>query len=295
MWEQFGATAIYSAIGGGFGVLIGGLLALPFRNSKIGSMMATVLTVAGAIIGVSVAEPLLKPYIGQYLPTPPAAKDPVDAQIDATFKELETLPTFAAILKREPDLNDSLEAKFRDVAANAGSTDEARQMAFSAAYDEVAVRFLVYLKRSRVEDLVAYFSETNDDLIYLSASDPQFCFESMYDAGALAALELDEMKAKYGIERFNRQQELAARVIENAYDEIPAYDTDVGAAALGRASGVLLAELGLENIGMVSEITVAMTPEDFKLVCDASIAMNNSLLGEADAAAAIRYIFTQAG
>ena len=295
MWEQFGAAAVYGAIGGGFGALIGGLLALPFRNSKIGSMMATVLTVAGAIIGVSVAEPLLKPYIGQYLPLPPAAKDPVEAQLDETFKELEKLPTFAAILKREPELRDALEGKFREIAASAGSADEAGPMAFSAAYDEVAARFLDYLKRSRDDDLVAYFSETNDHLIYLSASDPQFCFESMYDAGALAALDLDEMKAKYGIERFNRQQELAARVIENAYDEIPDYDADAGAAALVRAGQVLLAELGLGKMGMVSGTVAASTPEDFKLVCDASISMNNSLLGEADAAAAIRHIFTQAG
>ncbi len=293
MWEQIGAAAIYGAIGGGGGALIGALLAAPFRKSKIGSIMATVLTVAGAVIGYNVSEPLLKPYIGQYLPTPPA--NDFDAQLDATFQELETLPTFSAILEREPDLRDALRQQLVAAANDANSSVAARQLAFSASYNEVQGRFIHYLQRSTNGDLLAFYANVNQELIYFSAADPKFCFDSNYNPGALAALDLDAIRAKYGDERFNRQQELGSAVVKNAYDEIPPYDVDEAQAALERGGVALRDVLGEENTGMVTGAKAVSTVEEYKLVCDASIALNNSLLNEADAAAVIRHIFTLAG
>lgn len=292
MWENVGAAMIYGAIGGG-GALIGGLLALPFRNSRIGSMVTAALAAGGAVLGYNFAEPLLKPYIGQYLPASPS--DDLDAQIETMIEELNDVPTFAAILKKDPEMRGALKRKLREIAQDANSTVAGRQMAFSSVFNEVQGRLIYFLKRGRDDDLLAYYRQTNDILVHLSVSDPKFCYESSYNPAALIGLDLDAIKLKHGEERYNRNQELGARLVENAYDDIPDYDVEEAQAALVRATQVLLDDLGEENIGMITGVKAPSGLDDYKLVCDATIATNNSLLGEADAASAIRHVFVISG
>ncbi len=292
MWEQIGAAAIYGAIGGGGGALIGGVLATLFKNSRHAAMITTGLTVAFAVVGVKVAEPLLKPYIGEYLPQP-ASQDEV---LDEILADARKDPMLAALFVKEPAIEDDLRQKLKEILETETGADEARVAAFNAGKNLTESHFVYYLKRGRDEDIIAFTHFMIGMMDYLTEAEPLFCHWYFYDPVSLASLSADDIKAKMGADRQRCQQELAASVISNAFDEIPLYDVDAAQARLMEAGQLLNELLGQELIGL---LTVGgqkpQSDEETAAACNATARMFEHLAESDNAGAAIRHIYTLSG
>ncbi|VAV96436.1 hypothetical protein MNBD_ALPHA05-893 [hydrothermal vent metagenome] len=295
MWEQIGAAAIYGAIGGGVGALIGAILATPFRRTRFAQMATTILTVAFVVIGYNVSEPLLKPYIGDYLPKSAAASE-FDEQYDLAFAQLEAFPTFAAILEREPGLKEQLKNDLVAATENTISPGGASLAAYSASYNLIQSRYFYYIARARDEDLIV-FLETNVEITRdLLARDPQFCYDMNYNPAALSGVaSIEQLRIKVGAELFDRQQKEGATLVRNAYDKIPDYDKAAAAAGLESARGVLFSVLGEENLGLISGQRFAANEEEAALACEATLALLNSALAQENPAIIWRHIFAGLG
>lgn len=293
MWENVIAGATYGAIGGAAGALLGALLASFIKGG--GRMIAVALTVIGAVAGPNFARPLLEPHIGKYLPAPKAAAaDDLESQLKAEFAKLND-PMMNAIIKREPKLIEQLSGELEDVVRTASSPISARTMAFAAASNKVSGRLIHYLKRGRDEDLVAFGVEMVRGLDVLSGRDARFCFNSLYNPGALSNLQIQDFREKYGAEQYDRQQAVAGRLIERAFDSPPAYDAEIGAAGVQRAAAVLQEMLGEEGLPMITGGRQPKDDAEAKLACDASAAMYRSILQEEQAAIVLRHVFTISG
>lgn len=288
MWEQIGAAAIYGAIGGGAGALLGATLASLFRNTRFASIATAGLTAAGAVLGLNLAEPLLKPYIGQYLPQ---AANNFDDQFDEMVVELEKYPTTAAIFEREPRLKNSLKAQLADAMKEATNASAARVQAFSVSYNIVSGRVVSYFAKAQDADLITMMTTTVTTLDDLAGREPEFCFEYLYAPHALASKPADYFRNKIGPELFDRQQEEIATLVRNAYDDIPEYDQTAAQAGLNKASVILGAELG-EKIGLVTGQLLPEGEEDAKLACSATANMYRLILEQPDAALIGRHIFS---
>jgi DNA-binding Lrp family transcriptional regulator len=292
MWEQIGAAAIYGAIGGGAGALIGAILATPFRRTRFAQMATTILTAAFVVIGIKVAEPILKPYIGEYLPQP-ASQDEV---LEAYLVEMLEDPMAAAIFDKEPALEGELREKLQEILGAESRTDKIRDASFIVVRDMTESRFIYYLKRGRDEDLIAFINFMIEMMDYLTEAEPRFCHGLYYDPMFLATMSVEDIKAKMGADRQSRQQELAAAVIVNAFDEIPSYDVDAAQARLVEAGQLLNELLGQELIGL---ITVGgqkpQTDAEAAAACNATARLYKLLAESEKPGEAIRHIYTLSG
>ena len=288
MWEQISAGAIYGAIGGGGGAVIGALLAILFRNTRFARYAATILTVIGAVLGANLAEPLLKPYIGEYLPQ---SKNAFDDQFDAMIAELEAYPLMAAIMEREPQLKSAMKAQLADVTKTATNNVAAQVQSFSVAYNLVSGRVVSYFARATDEDLITMMTTTVEILDDLAVREPAFCFDYLYAPHALASRPPDYVRTKIGAEVFDRQQEELATLVLNAYEVVPDYDRDAAQAGLNAASEVLSADMG-EKLGLVAGQLLPEGEEDAKLACAATANMYRYILTRPDAALTGRHIFS---
>ncbi|NOX83400.1 MAG: hypothetical protein GXP06_10525 [Alphaproteobacteria bacterium] len=292
MWEQIGAAAIYGAIGAGGGATIGGVLATLFKNSRHAAMITTGLTVAFAVVGMNVAEPILKPYIGEYLPQPQSQ----DEALDEYFAEAKIDPMVAALFAKEPALEDELRAKLKQIMQTETRADKIKRAAFKAGRDLTESRFIYYLKRGRDEDIIAFTNFMIEMMDYLTEAEPRFCHQYFYDPAALAVMPMEDLKAKMGADRQSRQQELAAAVIMNAFDEIPSYDVDAAQARLVEAGQLLNELLGSELIGL---LTVGgqkpQTDEEAAAACNASARLFENLIESEKPGEAIRHIYLLSG
>ncbi len=292
MWEQIGAAAIYGAIGGGVGALLGALLATPFRRTRFAQTATTILTVAFVVIGINVAEPLLKPYIGQYLPQP-ASQDEV---LDAFLTEAREDPMLTALFAKEPVREGELRATLKEILETETRADKVRDRAFKVIKDLTGSRFIYYLKRGRDEDLIAFTNFMIEMMDYLTEYEPQFCHRFYYDPMFLATMSLEDIKAKMGADRQSRQQELAADVIVNAFDEIPSYDVDAAQARLVEAGQLLNELLGQELIGL---LTVGgqkpQSDEEAAAACNATARLFEHLAESEKPGESIRHLYTLSG
>lgn len=294
MWDNVISGAIYGGIGGGAGALLGSLLAIPFRGGAA-RMIAIALTVIGAVSGQYLAKPLLEPYIGKYLPaSKPASLDSLESQLRAAFAEAND-PLMNAIIKREPKLIEQLSAELGEITNGANSPATARAMAFATASNKVVGRLIYYMKRATDDDLESFGSVMVESLGILSERDARFCYNYLYNPGALTGFEVKDYREKFGGDQFNRQQSIAATLVENAFDEPPAYDAEIGAAGVQRAAAVLQEMLGAGGMPMISGGRPPKDDAEAKLACDASAAMYQSIVAEEHAATVLRHLFTLSG
>ncbi len=292
MWEQIGAAAIYGAIGAGGGAAIGGMLATLFKNSRYATMITTGLTVAFAVIGMNVAEPILKPYIGQYLPQPASQDEVLDEILAGARKD----PMLAALFAKEPALEGELRAKLKEILETESRSDKIEYAAFKAGKDLTESRLVYYLKRGRDEDIIEFTNFMIEMMDYLTEAEPQFCHWYFYDPVSLAAMSAKDIKAKMGAVRQNRQQEIAAAVIVNAFDEIPSYDVDAAQARLVEAGQLLNGLLGPELIGLIAVGgQKPQTDAEAAAACNATARLFEYLAESEKPGEAIRHIYTLSG
>ena len=291
MWEQIGTAAIYGAIGGGGGALLGSLLAIPFKNTKFAQTATTLLTVSLAVAGIRLAEPLLSPYIGEYLPAS-SVESVFDREFDSVIESLEDVPIMAAILEREPDLTEQMKAELLAVIDENASTQAMSNALYTASYQFTQSRLIHYIQRATDDDLII-FMQTNVELLAdLLLRDPQFCYDLNYNPNALSALgELDAIRDKTGPEFFDRQQKEGAVLVRNAHDEIPPYDTNIGAAGLQSAAEALIGELGQENLPIITGERIAASVDEAALACRATKVMFDTVLSLDEPATVGRHIF----
>ena len=287
MWEQVSAGAIYGAIGGGGGALLGSLVAMLFRNTRFARLATTVLVAGCAVLGMSLAEPLLKPHIGQYLPQ---ASNNFDEQFNELIVELEAYPAMAAILEREPELKDSMKAQLADAVHEASNMSAARVQAFSVAYNLVSGRVISYFSRAKDADLVVMMTTTVAILDDIAVREAAFCYDYLYAPQSLASKPPDYVRTQIGAAVFDRQQEEIATLVRNAYDDVPEYDKDAAQAGLNKAGEVLSAELDAK-MGLVTGQLLPEGEEDARLACTATANMYRFVLDQPDAALVGRHIF----
>lgn len=291
-WEEIGAAAIYGAIGGGVGALIGSLLAAPFRNSKIGRTMTTVLTVAGAIFGYNFAEPLLKPYIGVYIDG--LVGSGIDAKVDAAMTELRADPMMRALLAREPGFEEEARAALAD-ALKTGKNEEARQKAFEWGRGVGMSRLPHYLARGQNEDIISFAVLFADTVDALKAISPGSCYRWAFGGFGSDPNDSEALDKALGDGGIRNLTSLAGRLIENAYDEIPAYDEASAQAAVEEAARAMYDRLGPDRMAFATGAKQASAPEDQADVCAAMGAMFRQILARDNAADTLRHIYRQAG
>lgn len=292
-WNNILAGAIYGAIGGGAGALIGGLTAAIFRNSQHRQMITVALTAGLAVLGMNLAEPILSPYIGKFLPQRATGSD-LAAQIEAEFDKAND-PLINAIFAKERNLKSQIVAELIETASAAPNGVAARQSAFSLAYSKVSSKFSYYLKRGRPEDLIEFTSKLVDGLEVLAPVDPEFCYTYLYNPGGLVGYSIEQVKAKFGVEQHQRQQEAAAQVVDNALPETAPYDVTIAAAVVERAGANFRAEIGDAGIAMV---TGARHPEnriEAQLACEGTIHFYREILADENAGSALVHLYSQNG
>lgn len=267
---EIGIAAVYGAIGGGGGALLGALLAMPFRNKTV----STVLTVICVVAGVNFAKPLLSPYIGKYIgDTPEARISRADTQIDEAMAELRKDAVFAALAERQPEFEPQLREKLAAIVGEGGDAAEARKQAFAVGYETVGERLTFYVQRGAAEAILGYLDVMIEVLEHLAASDPMFCHAYLYDTKQLASMEMPALTMKIGAERYARQQEASAAIVRTAYEEIPAYDAQTAQLQLNMAGKYLYDTLGDEKIGLVTAGQKPSGEEDARAACEASAGM----------------------
>ncbi|MEQ8934790.1 MAG: hypothetical protein RIE56_03235, partial [Amphiplicatus sp.] len=277
---HIGVAALYGAIGGGLGALLGALLAMPFKGSGAAKTISMVLTIACAVIGINVAEPLLSPYIGKYIgDTPEARIARADTQVDEAMAELRKEVVFSALLVREPDLEAEFKEMLATIVGDARDPSEAHRQAFAMSYKMVGDRLVHYVQRGAESDILGYFEAVIAILEYLSGTDPMFCHAYLYDTEQLASAALPALISKLGAERYRRQQEAGASVIKNAYDEIPVYDAQTAQLQLNIAGMYLFNTLGEAKIGLVTAGEKPTDIEDARAACTASAGMMSMIRG----------------
>ncbi len=294
MWEQIGSAAIYGAIGGGLGALIGGLLATPFKNTRFAQTASISLTVLFVVIGINFAQPVLSPYIGKHLQKSDN-EQAFDQQYEVMLAELKSLPTLAAILEREPRLADDLKNEMRSALQKASTPVAANMLVFSASHALIQKRFLHYVVRAKDADLLV-FLETNIDITRdLLERDPRFCYDMNYNPAALNHLRtLDSLREKIGAETFDRQQLENAQLVKNADDDIPSYDIAIATSELENASAAMIDFVGMDKIGLINGQTLAVTLEDATLGCEATLKLFASVLAQEHPVIVGRHIFASA-
>lgn len=293
MLNDVGAAAIYGAVGGGLGALLGVLIASFLRNTKFYQMAAAALAGGGAVLGMNIAQPLLEPYIGEYLPKS-ASEEEFEKQFEWMIQELQSYSLIAAIMERDPSLKKQLRSDFEKVAKEATTPALARQMGFSAGYNTLSAKITFYLARATNDDLVIFIRTMVENLNDLSERDPRFCYDYLYNPTAMATLSAEETKEKIGLDFFNRQQSEGAVLVRNAFDDVPSYDVAAAEAALQSAAIGFQAMLG-DKIGLVSGAILPESDEDAKLACDATSALYTAILSQENPALAGRHIFVAAG
>ena len=293
-WSSIAAAAIYGAIGGGFGALAGMFVAAPFRNFRVGKTVLTVCTVGGAIVGYNVAQPLLEPYLGGAIKSV-VGKTSLDDAADSAISDMRADPLLAAILDADPELEKTLRADFSRILRNSEDAATARVEAFNVGYNTVVTQFTYYLPRATDEDLISFVTVLTENLEYLSVADPGFCYQFLYDTQSFVGMSVETIKAKFGGDRHMRQQEAAAAVVQNSYDEVPAYDQQAAQEKVDAAGMVVFAELGEEKIGLITMGQKPATDADAAAACRATYKMYQRLLAEDNAADSIRHLFVLVG
>ena len=291
MFGDIGAAAIYGGIGGGLGGLLGYLIGQLFRNTKFAQMASTGFAVLGLVVGMNIAEPLLEPYTGKYLGS--GSTSAVDKQFDEMVVELKSFPLMAAIIEKDPAMLDGFREKMEEVSKEATTPAIARQMGFSAGYNFVVEKFGYYMARGTDADLRVMTTTTVELLNDLSVRDPRFCFDYLFNPAGISNLGLDEMKAKVGLEMFDRQQQEGATLVRNSFDTIPAYDVAAANEAMQEIALPVLAMLG-DKVGLFTGAIVAKTDADATLACEATSALYTSALAREDAILIIRHMFVSA-
>lgn len=288
MWEQIGAAAIYGALGGGGGTLIGLLVAALFSKTRFAKIASTIFVVAGAVLGINFAEPLLKPYIGQYLPQAPSQATAIDGAIE----EIRSDPFIAAVWEKEPEMEAELRTSLGYILATEKNPTKARNAAFVASRDLAAARLIYYLQRGRDEDLIAFASFIVSLMNYWTLENPHFCHQYFYNSNTMAEMSIDEIKSKFGGSRHLEQQDLAAEVVRNSYEDVPAYDAE-GAQIRINEGGVLLYErLGDELIGLIAVGgQLPKSDEEAAAACAGSAEMYQYFLESENAEDVLRHLF----
>lgn len=295
MMENVFGAFVYGGIGAGVGAAIGTLIAERFKASGQARLIKIALPTALAVLGLNFAKPLLEPYIGKYLPAPKSASgSDLESQLRAGFAEAND-PMMNAIIAREPQLIGQLSIELEEVVLGANSPQNARAMAFAAASNKVVGRLTHYMKRATDDDLVSFGKIMVESLGILSERDARFCYNYLYNPGALTGFQVQDFREKFGGDQFNRQQAVAGKLVENADDEPPAYDAEVGGAGVQRAAAVLQEMLGPDGMPMISGGRLPKDDAEAKLACDASAAMYQSMVAEEDAATVLRHLFTLSG
>ncbi len=292
-WDNILAGAAYGAIGGGTGGLIGALVGQFFKNSPNRQLISTFFTVGFVVLGINLAEPILSPYIGKYLPKR-AVGESLAFQLNAEFDKAND-PLFDAIFAKERNLKSQLVAEIIETTKSAPNRIVARQSAFTAAYAKVSGRFISYLKRGRPEDLVKFTSTLVDGLETLAPVDAEFCYTYLYNPGGLAGFSLEQIKAKFGAEQFQRQQEAAAQVVANSLPETAPYDRAVAVAVIEKAGSIFRNEIGEAGLVVVTGGRHPENNAEAKLVCDGTSHLYREILADENAGIALVHLYSQSG
>lgn len=288
--EDLFSAAVYGAIGGGVGGLIGGGLGKLFSRDQENSTLPTIFMVAFVVLGINLAEPLLAPHIGNYLPK--TNWDTRNEQaIAAAIKELERDPLFQAILEKDPSLAEDFRSGMRDILQSGGDPTLAREKAFNLGFNLTSKQFAYYLPRAQGADLIEVSRVLNEGLVALSESDPQFCYGFLYDQQTLLSYSVDEIKEKFGRAQYDKQQEVSAELVRGAYTDVPSYDEVIGMKAIERGRVALFSVLAEEDVGFLTGAKRPQSVAQAKQACDATIALQKSLLSEEDPVPGLRALY----
>lgn len=293
MWEEIGRAAIYGAIGGAAGAIVGSILALPFRNSRFGNLIATVLTVTAVIIGYNFAKPLLEPYIGDKVDALVGA-DARAREIDQALLTLKSDPMISALIRKEPGFEEEARAAVADVV-NTGSREQATLKATDWARSVGLSRLPYYLARGRGEDILAFINFFADAIDAMQGISPPACYRWAFGGFGSDRSDFQAFNDALGAGGMERQSELIARLIENASTDIPSYDEAAAQAAVEAAGKGLYARLGPDRMSFINGARKATAPEDQAAVCGAMGALFRDLLARDNAVDSLRHLYRQAG
>ncbi len=293
MWADVGNAALYGAIGGGLGGLLGASIAAMFRNTSFAQWASIIFSVVGVVAGANLAKPLLEPHIGKYLPQSGEDKA-VEEQLALIFAEFDDFPLMVAILERDPTLREEIKTKLITISEEATSPAIARQMGFSVGYNLIAGRVTHFLARAQDDDLIRFMNSAVEMLTELNERNPRFCYDYLYNPSALVSMSKDELRMNIGAEMFDRQQAEGAELVRNSFEEIPAYDIAAADVALQQAASEFQTLLG-DKIGLVSGLSFPADDAEASLACSATAALYSSILAQEDPILAGRHIFVRAG
>lgn len=151
------------------------------------------------------------------------------------------------------------------------------------------------LKRGRPADLIEFTSALVDSLEVLAPVDPEFCYTYLYNPGGLASYSIVQMKAKFGAEQYQRQQEAAAQVVVNSLPETALYDVTIAAAVIERAGTNFRAEIGDAGIAMVTGARHPENKVEAQLACEGTIHFYREILADENAGSALAHLYSQGG
>ncbi|MEL7028069.1 MAG: hypothetical protein AAGL49_02415, partial [Pseudomonadota bacterium] len=217
----------------------------------------------------------------------PSGFETADSSIDLLFAN----PLIDAIAAAEPDRRDEFESRVRQAHKENGA-DGARSASADIGQEAAAAVFNTYVPKAAGDDLVDLLSTLADITEFLASEAPRICHNWLYSARTGEDFDAPLFIERIGRDRETRLNQALAAIVLGAGDEAAAIDETKVSRVLSGAGVQVLATLGEDRIGLITEGESPETEEDARAACDATELMYRYVLFEPEAPNVIRALFS---
>ena len=227
--------------------------------------------------------------------TGPKAANTADEPSDPVAVAIQRLydnPLIAAIAEAEPKRAKDIKARLRKAHKREGE-DALKTASMDIAQDAASAVFATYLPRASDEDLVGLLTALADITEYLAESDPRLCHRWLYSAQTGEAFDARDFVRAIGPEREAHLNGALASVVTGVGDEPAAPDEATVSRVLNGAGLQVMASLGEERIGLITEGDIPETEDDARAACEATELMYRYILFDREPQHVIRALFTK--
>jgi hypothetical protein len=283
-WTQ----VILAGLGGGLGAALGSLLAVPFSSKSTKSTIAVIAVVIGSSLGGKFGPQLAEPYLG------PLLRDATGqtADVESQLATLKGDPFFAALLAAKPDLEPQIKARLVE-AYRKGGADGLKREAGLIGSEYGGTIFSTYAPCAKSDDLKEVFTAVTDIADELTKSDPELCYVWLFGTKIGKTFDSVEFSRSVGSAREKHLASGLVAMIKNAAPAPIAYDRKAAQQGVKRAAEAMAAQLGQQNLPLLTLERVATTTDEQRLVCAATATLYKAALAEPNSGDVLRAILTQ--
>ncbi|MBI1237987.1 MAG: hypothetical protein GC199_01455 [Alphaproteobacteria bacterium] len=258
-------------------------LSTPMRKLAILVWARWAVTTLAAIAGAITALAAFDQFGGRMLQV-------VEVEDSITAK-MEELPFVQRVFRDFPEKKDEIRARAAEAFREGGQS--ALDATLEESWGELGFFARVhYLPRARDEDLLRFVASLTRLLRALGKSDPQLCYRWMTPSAGGPIVTTDELADVVGRAPVLAYEEDAARLIEQAHTDIPAYDPERSQAIVASVGQDIVAKEGVEGVAILSGTVAVKSDDQARLACRTAAELYERLtqFGPQSSAAALRHV-----